>query len=550
MDRRLFLKRLAVGAAGPIILNSIPINVLASNSPLMRMLSSGSSDRVLVFLQLHGGNDGLNTIVPIKNYSKYYELRSNIAIPDYGSRRYIPLDNSLADEDRVGLHPDMTGVKELYDSNRAAIVQSVGYNNMNLSHFRGRDIWFMGGDYNEHIPSGWMGRFLDEVYPGYPEAYPNDSMLDPLGLEMGNDISLAFVRENGIPAGISLSSPQTFFDLINSVGIDAPGLTSFPDSNYGRELEYLTKFEKKTNDFALRLKQVYDNGQNSPSVTYPSSYPLLAPIPYIKNRLAEQFKIVARLLKGGIKTRVFLVRITGFDTHADQVESTDPSQGRHAALLYHISESVKAFHNDLELLGLGNRVLTMTFSEFGRRVYSNASYGTDHGKAAPVLLFGNGLRKGVYGPSPDLFNLDNGNVPNVVDYRQVYTTVLSDWLGSSNGAIQDSGLGQFLDKKLGFIAQPLSSKPRIRKSEEEVILEIYPNPANDLIKVKYLIKYKSESNLSLYDSNGKLVKELIGRQQGIGLYENEFDVSDIPPGNYVLKFRNGNSESGKVLIKK
>jgi hypothetical protein len=298
MDRRKFIKRVAVGSAAPILLNNLPLNILAQDSPLMKMLASSNSDRILVFLQLHGGNDGLNMLVPIKNYSKYYDLRSNIAIPDFGSRKYIALDDSLPEDERVGLHPDMTGVKQLYDSKRASMIQSVGYENMNLSHFRSRDIWFMGGDSNQHLSSGWMGRFLDQRFPDYPDAYPNPTMPDPLGLEMDDDVSLAFTRENSIPAGITLDNPQQFYDLINSVRIDETTTITFPDNHYGKELEYLTSMEKKTHDYAQRLKEVYDAGSNSPNVTYPNSYPLLAPIPYIKNQLAEQFRIIARLISG------------------------------------------------------------------------------------------------------------------------------------------------------------------------------------------------------------------------------------------------------------
>jgi uncharacterized protein (DUF1501 family) len=547
MNRRKFIKQIAIGSAAPLILNNLPLNALAAESPLMKMLASSNSDRILVFLQLHGGNDGLNMLIPIKNYSKYYELRPNIAIPDYGSRKYLELDNTLPEQDRVGLHPDMEAVQQLYQSKRASIVQAVGYENMNLSHFRGRDIWFMGCDSNERLPSGWMGRFLDQSYPGYPDSYPNAAMPDPLGLEMGNDVSLAFMRENSIPAGISIQNPQAFFDLINSVGIDAPTASSFPDSHYGLELEYLTKFEKKTNDFAQRLKQVYDAGTNSPSVTYPSSYPLLTPIPYIKNQLSEQFRIIARLISGGIKTRIFLTRITGFDTHAGQVEPSSSSQGRHAALLYHISESVKAFHNDLFLQGFGDKVLTMTYSEFGRRAYSNASYGTDHGKAGPIMMFGSGLKGGVYGTNPNLNDLDNGNIRPQFDYRQVYTTVLSDWLGASNASITDSGLGDFLDQKLDLIANPLSVEPE--KENFEMVLDCYPNPARDYVKVIYTVQKSSKIQINLYDNQGKLVKEIINMPQKPGKYLSELNLSDIKSGIYILKFESGKNQISKTIIK-
>ncbi|MDF1549098.1 MAG: DUF1501 domain-containing protein [Bacteroidales bacterium] len=547
MDRRKFIKRLGAASAGPILLNGIPFNALAANSPLMKMLAASDSDRVLVFLQLHGGNDGLNTIIPIANYNDYYAIRANIAIPNYGSRKYLPLDDSLPENDKLGLHPSMTGVKELYDQHRAAVVQAVGYDNMNLSHFRGRDIWFMGGDYDERIPSGWMGRFLDQEYPGYPDGYPNADMPDPLGLELGDEVTLAFQRENSIPAGISLSNPDAFYNLINSVGVEPPS-PSFPDSYYGDELEYLMNFEIKTNDYAGRLKQVYDAGHNSPNVTYPEVYPLNAPTPYIQNHLSEQFKIIARLLSGGIKTRIFLTRITGFDTHADQVETFDTTQGRHAALLYHISESVKAFHNDLKDQGIDDKVLTMTFSEFGRRAASNGSYGTDHGKAAPILLFGSGLKGGVYGTNPDLNNLDGGNIRHEFDYRQVYTTVLSDWLGSPNSAIGDTGFGDYLDKKLDLIANPLAVYDVPEYNGKSKLNSCFPNPATDYTKIGYYLSNDTPVILRLYTSSGKMVKELVNQNQTKGEYQIDVNVFDLQSGNYIYKIQAGEFTAAKIMF--
>ncbi|MFN8254800.1 MAG: DUF1501 domain-containing protein [Bacteroidales bacterium] len=549
MDRRNFIKKAGMAGALPVLLNGIPLNALAANSPLMKMLAASNSDRVLIFLQMHGGNDGLNTLIPIKNYSEYKYLRANIAISDYGSRKYIDIDNTLSEDDQVGLHPDMSATKELYDQKKVAVVQAVGYENMNMSHFRSRDIWFMGGDYNERIPSGWMGRFLDQEYPGYPDAYPNQDMPDPLGLELGNDVSLAFQRENSIPAGISLLNPDEFYDLINSVGIDPPPATSFPDSHYGLELEYLMNFEKKTNDYALRLKQVYEAGINSPGVTYPENYPLNTPTPYIKNPLAEQFKIIARLLSGGIKTRIFLTRITGFDTHANQVEAFETSQGRHAALLYHISETMKAFQKDLENQGLDAKVVTMTFSEFGRRVESNASYGTDHGKAGPILLFGSGLKGGVVGSNPSLSDLDGGNLKFQYDYRQVYTTVLSDWLGAPDSSIQDTGFGDYLDKKLDLFSDPLAVNDVEKYRGSSKLYDCFPNPCSDYTKIRYKVETNSKVVIQLFSPSGKFIKEVVNQEQPSGEYEIDLEVSELQAGNYIYRMIAGNFKSAKTLFK-
>lgn len=549
MDRRKFLKRLGAAGAAPILLNGLPVSALAANSPLMKMLSSSVSDRVLIFIQMHGGNDGLNTIIPVFNYTDYQFIRANIAIPDDGTRKYIALDDTLPTADQLGLHPDMQGVKDLYDDKRATVIQAVGYDNMNMSHFRSRDIWFMGIDSDQKGSSGWMGRFLENEYPGYPDNYPSTEMPDPLGLEIGNEVTLAYQQENSIPAGISLANPDSFYNLINSVGVDSPTAASFPDNYYGDELEYLMNFEIKTNDYAARLKEVWDNGTNS-STVYPTTYPLQTPTPYINNPLAEQFKIIARLLAGGIKTRIFMTRIGGFDTHANQVESSDASVGRHAALLYHISETVKAFHDDLRAIGGGleDRVLTMTFSEFGRRAYSNQSYGTDHGKAGPILLFGNGLKGGVIGTNPDLNDLDNGNIRHQFDYRQVYTTVLSDWLGATDSSIQTTGFADYLTQKLDLIADPTPVHDITKYNGRSKLNSCYPNPVKSSTTIGYFLDSSSDVTLRLYSSAGKLIRELVNEHQPGGNYEVSLNVAGLQSGNYIYRLNAGTYNDSRIML--
>ncbi|NJO70281.1 MAG: DUF1501 domain-containing protein, partial [Bacteroidetes bacterium] len=199
--------------------------------------------------------------------------------------------------------------------------------------------------------------------------------------------------------------------------------------------------EAKSNQYAERLKVLYDKGKNTSSVVYPDLYPFNAPERFLHNPLTSQLRLIARLLSGGIKTRVFLCRIGGFDTHSGQVEKFDTSMGAHGALLYHLTAAMKAFYDDLKAQNLDNKVMALTFTEFGRRAYSNASYGTDHGTATPVLLFGPSLAGGVEGTQPNLSDLDNGNLRYTVDYRRLYTTLLSDWMGASNETLEEVGFG-------------------------------------------------------------------------------------------------------------
>lgn len=529
MKRRNFIKNISLAGSGAITLGGMPLKVLAGNEELKKIAANASNDHVLVFVQLHGGNDGLNTLIPVEQYDKYKDIRSNIFIPRTGGRSYIPLDETLPSAQQAGLHPDMQGFKDLYDDNRAAVVHNVGYQNMNLSHFRGRDIVFMGGDYNDTYHSGWMGRFLNHEYPDYPDGYPSAEMEDPPGIELSGDLSLSFHRDVGIPIGFNINDPIGYYNLVNTVGLDQPP-TVFPDSHAGVELKYLMDFEDKAIDYSERLRDIYNAGSNS-SVVYPETYTQNAPDRFTSNPLSGQLRLIARLLDGGIKTRIFLCRIGLFDTHADQVLSDDSTMGGHAALLYHLSSAIKAFHNDLAEMGIEDRVLTMTFTEFGRRAYSNDSYGTDHGKSTPVFLFGSGLKGGIYGDNPDLNDLDNGNTKYAIDYRQVYTSVVMDWFGASEEAMQDTYFDAWTSQRLDLIegVNSVNNKENLSKTE----LTCTPNPVNDVAILQIPIKRVSNVKVIVMDTNGKVVASVFQGKKQFGVASFTFDASSLPSGSYV-----------------
>lgn len=545
MDRRKFIKNISLATTGSVFLGGLPITAMRAHGQLQKIAAASDTDRVMVLIQMHGGNDGLNTIIPVNFYDEYFDLRPNIAIPDYGSRTYLDIDSTLADEKKAGFHPDMTGVKSLYDAGKCAVVQGVAYENLNGSHFRSRDIWFMGGEYDDYIGSGWMGRYLDTEFPGYPEAYPNDDMEDPLAIEIGRGVSLAFHRNEGIPASLSLNNPQQFYDLINGVGGDLPA--SLKDSYYGEELKWIMDMETQANQYAGRLKEVYDAGSNS-SVNYDLTYPHYVPPRYQTNGFAEQLKLIARLIKGGCKSKIYLARIGGFDTHANQVDSTDATIGPHAALLYHLSSAVNAFQEDLKNLGLEDRVLTMTFSEFGRRAASNVSYGTDHGTSAPMMLFGKGVKPGVIGSNPDLSDLDYGNLRMQHDYRQVFTTVLQDWMCVSDEALTNTMFDTFTDKKLDLID---TSKLPVTESTLAVgtrLKSCFPNPAIDRSTFAFFLEESADVRIELYSTSGVLLKTLMDGFFFSGENEQQVDLVDLEKGTYLYTMICGNYKSSKSLV--
>lgn len=450
MQRRRFLKQLATLGAAPILLNGVPVRVMA-NSMASQLTCSEVNDRVLVVVQLHGGNDGLNTVVPLNHYGTYSTLRPNITLPNTGLRPLITLDSSLPANQQVGLNHELNAFKTMYDQGNLALIQNTGYANNNRSHFKAKDDWLTGSDSQTQYNSGWIARFLDGQYPDYPSAYPNTYMPDPIGLELGSSaVSLAFHRQQLGSIGLAMKGdPAGFYSLVSSVGGPLP--STVPMTHYGDKLQNIINTQQSTGDYAQRIDQVYQAGTNASAITYPQTYHSASTFRY-NNELAPQLKTVARLISGGLKTKIFWVRITGFDTHVNQTTTLDPSMGPHAVLMYHLSEAIKAFHDDLAAQGLDDRVLTLTFSEFGRRAAENGSTGTDHGTYAPMFVAGKHVDAGVFGTNSDLTNLTGNDLSTFsYDYRQVFTTVMQDWLGADSSALSAMNFSTWENQKLSLI---------------------------------------------------------------------------------------------------
>lgn len=575
MKRRNFLKKLPVAVSIPFTIGNIPMRLMAENSPLVRLASQSNSDRVLVILQMHGGNDGLNTLIPVEAYDQYYSRRANIAIPaKNGIRRYIPLDSTLPSDAQVGLHPDMKDMKAMYDQGRMAFIQGVSYKNNNGSHFRGRDIWFMGGGSEDYFDSGWMGRYLQSEYApqAYPADFPNSTMPDPLALEMGSDVSLIFHQSNNIPTSIAIRDPKQFNQLVNGAeGI--PGLNGFQDLNvdvddrgippeslinspYWKEMDWILKLEDKSKDYAQTLYEEWLAGGES-SVVYPEKYPYNAPN-NDGNPLTPQLQLVARLLAGGCKTRVFMLQIGGFDTHAGQVESYDPTMGSHAALMYHISSAMKSFQEDLRKRGLEDRVLTVTTSEFGRRISSNGSFGTDHGTGGPIFLFGKGVKPGVVGTNPKL-DADIHNIEMQFDYRQVYANLLKDWMLADPATINnDIFFKNFIDgpniDKPGENYEPLPLANQVITGTDEFISarfalqNCYPNPAKNKTTLSFRVNASNRVTINLIDGKGREVKTLIDKNYEPGQYREEVELNGLPAGHYIYQMKTLFYKESKKLV--
>jgi uncharacterized protein (DUF1501 family) len=464
----------------------------------------------------------------------------------------------------------MMAMKQMYDVGRVAFVQGVSYKNNNGSHFRGRDISFMGGSFDDYYSSGWIGRYLQQEFAPqtYPDDFPNDEMKDPLAIEMGSDVSLIFHQQGNIPTSISLNDPVAFANLVNQLegfvddGVDPRGKPPafLENSPYGKELNWILGLEDKSEDYAERLFDVYSNSPQS-AVIYPEKYPFNAPAGSQNNRLTPQLKLIARLLDGGgaglgVKTKVFLVKVGGFDTHAEQVESYDPTMGAHAALMYNIATAMKAFQEDLRARGIEDRVLTVTTSEFGRRIHSNGSYGTDHGTGGPMFIFGKGVQPGVVGKVPDL---SKNNVEMQFDYRQVYANILKDWMMVNEDTInndiffrdfingpKEQGTGNY--EPLPVASQIISGTNSDFINDRFALRGCYPNPANEFTHIEFIINATSQVNLQLLDAQGRLIKVLIDETLEPGDHSIRVDLMGLKPGMYLYKIKSGFLKDTKKLV--
>ena len=523
MKRRDFLKYTVPPATATAMLGSIPVRAIGMESPLIRALmeSPNDTDHVLVLVQMNGGNDGLNMVIPIDNYPSYQAARSNVAIPQ---NRIL----SLTGNSKSGLHPSMTGIRTLFNEGKAAVVQAVGYPQPDFSHFRATDIWMSASDSNQYVNSGWAGRYLDDQYPGFPNGYPNSSMTDPLGIQIGSVTSLTFQGPQ-VSMGMSISDPVNFYNLIN--GIQDPA----PNSPAGFELTYIRTVARQTQQYADVIKTAAQR------VTSQSTYPA-------NNPLADQLKIVARLVKGGLRTRVYMVSIGGFDTHSTQVNQADTTTGAHATLLQRVSDAVKAFMDDLKFLGVQKRVYGMTFSEFGRRIKSNSSLGTDHGAAAPVILFGEYVAGGILGTNPALpANANvNDNVPMQYDFRSVYASILSNWFCVDNTTLQTVMLKNFQSLS---IVKTNSCSSTVPDLSDKLLIRNYPNPFTGSTTITFKTD-GGHTSIMIIDTLGRMIATVVDQEYtGPGQYSVTFNAEKLAAGVYYARLQNGAIQQVRSMLK-
>ncbi len=519
MRRRDFIKH----TAATTMIGGLPVSAMSADSPLMRALigTATDTDHVLVLVQLNGGNDGLNMVIPLDIYGSYQAARTNVAIPQ---NRVLKLTGN----DKAGLHPSMTGIQALYNEGKAAVIQAVGYPQPNFSHFRATDIWMSSSDSNQLVNTGWIGRYLDQEYPGFPTGYPKPTVPDPLGIQIGSVTSVMFQGPQ-VSMGMSISDPVNFYNLIN--GIQDPA----PNTPAGYELNYIRTVARQTQQYADVIKNA------ALRVTQQATYPT-------PNNLADQLKIVARLIKGGLQTRVYMVSIGGFDTHASQVNQTDTTTGAHANLMKNLSDAIKAFMDDLKYLGVQRRVMGMTFSEFGRRIKSNSSLGTDHGAAAPMIIFGEYSDTKVLGNNPIIpANVSvNDNIPFQYDFRSVYATMLEKWFCADNATLQTVLLRNFQSLP---IVKGNSCSSTIPDLTDDLLIKNYPNPFVGSTTITFKTK-GGHTSIMIIDTLGRTIRTLVDEvYPDAGQYTVTFNSEKLPAGVYYARLQNGPTQQVRAMLK-
>lgn len=359
-----------------------------------------SSEKTLVVVQLSGGNDGLNTVVPFRN-DIYYQLRPQLA---------LPASNVLKASDELGFHPALQKLRRLYDQGYLSVINNVGYPNPDRSHFRSMDIWQTASDSHEYLNTGWIGRYLD--------ASCHDCQTAHSAVEIDDMLSLAMKGES--VKGLAMKNPQRLHQILHNPFIAKVNDASGQASNSSLHYLYKTLAEASSSaDYIYDKSKVFKS-----SAQYPDT------------ALGKQLKTVAELIQSGIQSKVFYVSFSGFDTHVRQ-------QPQHERLLNTYADALHSFVGDLEKSDDFKNVLVLTFSEFGRRVSQNASNGTDHGTANNVFIIGKQLKKaGFLNGTPNLTKLDNGDLIHEVDFRQVYATILNKWLGANDQIVLGKRFGQ------------------------------------------------------------------------------------------------------------
>ncbi len=499
MQRRSFLKGLGSAAVALPMASGFGGMRAWAQAPLdapFRRLRSANDQNVLVIVRFFGGNDGINTLVPLHD-DRYYHARGRGTVNDLS----VPAETvvPLAGHNTLGFHPAWAPLAELFNEGKMVAVQNVGYPNPNMSHFRSSDIWFSASDSDAFETSGWYGRYLEEKYPQYPSVLPGD----PFAVELDTALGMTLIGRH------------------HEMGLAVDDLSYIPDEAVVREpqnteatteQQYIAENLREANTF---MRSISDAELRQPAnrVVYPTEGPL-------PRALAR----VARLVAAGLRTQVYIINVDGFDTHDGHIR-------RHAILLKYCADALHAFQRDLEAFGVDDRVATMTVSEFGRRVAPSGT-GTDHGAAAPMFLMGRNVKPGIIGQDPDFDDLDEtGNLKMQFDFRQIYASVLKQWFAAADEDIYPNALPRAFST-LPIFRVEASDGPLIAATGSLMELRsVSPNPASVSATVAFEnVPPGAGARLRLTTMEGRTVLD-VALPSGSGQYP--IDLRGVPSGVYL-----------------
>jgi uncharacterized protein (DUF1501 family) len=508
-NRRSFLQALGLASSGSILLGKTPISAM-NPTPLTQALANSNSDRVLVIIRLKGGNDGLNTVIPAYDYSNYANIRPNIKITN---------SNSFALSTEFRMPNYMQDLQNLWNNDKMKVVHGVGYPNQNLSHFTSADIWSSAGNTTDQTQTGVFGRYFENLYPDYLLNAPSI----PPAIQIGSLSNLMF---SGDQAGyaFSVANPDQLQSIAQSgVAYDVQNL---PNCTYGEQLGWIRSIANTTYAYASVIHQAYNNGANDAT--------------YNNSDISKQLAIVARLIKGNLGTKVYMVTLDGFDTHAEE-------SIRHQQLMLDLSNSIKQFYTDLDATGIGQEVLAMTISEFGRRPEENASLGTDHGAASAMLLFGEGLNgSGFVSTHPDLSNLDvNGNLQHTTDFRSVYAAILEDWMCIDSQVVNDTLFQNYTRADIGVACNTANY-------EDYTFNQFIHTPVykNESVYVQFELQNATSVSIEIFNVLGKSLGKIYNKRNLAGKYEVDLNPQRLKRtiGQYFYQINVGGKKYSKSFV--
>ncbi len=509
MNRRRFIQTTAAVGAG---ITLTPKLLKGFDEPQIIQDDFLENDNVVIILELFGGNDGLNTIIPAED-SEYYKIRPNIGIPVEEAIKVndIYMNKALVEDVSNG------GMKRMFEDGRLAIVEGIGYDQPNLSHFRSEDIWLSGinpkTNNNQKLLEGWLGRYFAHKLPNYPMEIPEH----PISISIDGAISLMFKSEKG-DMGVALTDPDEFYKL--GVGLTPKEDLLTGKNYYDNEYNFVHTIARQSDLYSQAVKAAYDKGMT-----------IINGNLYSDSGLSNKFKMISALIAGGLKTKVFFVKLSNFDSHAQQMNTS--FTGQHYALLNESAKAISEFMQDALENGYSERITGMTISEFGRRAYDNGSRGTDHGAASMQFIWGHDkfVNGGYWNNRPNLNDLDQyGNTKFQTDYRVIFTEILEKRLGATPDDVTKVFGESFLP--LNVLEKRVNSIFNQNAQIANGKIIISPNPNSGVGKIRFELKKPAFVDITIFSLNGK-VSQVIQRSYLFeGYYKIPFNI--ITNGTYIV----------------